>query len=100
MIAVLGSLHSHMSFDLAFDLQRQIQGQRTVYRISSQNDGSTRTKMIANDSIYQVQRYGCAVVQSSQKGQMSPETILVHVLTYFGMISDTPTFDLEFNLHG
>ena len=37
-----------MTFDMAFDLKDRIQGQWTGYRISSETNVNTRTKMIAN----------------------------------------------------
>ena len=39
-----------MAFDMTFDLPGHIQGQRTGYRISSQNYVSTLTKMVSKDS--------------------------------------------------
>ena len=37
-----------MNFDVAFDLQRQTQGQRTGYRVMSRNYVSTCTKIVSS----------------------------------------------------
>ena len=42
--------YTFIIFDLAFELQGQIQGQRPLYRISSRNDVSTYMKVVSNDS--------------------------------------------------
>ena len=120
MIASPWAAYTTKILDLTFDLQGEIQGQGTGYRISLTNYISTLTKIIANDSwlpwsAYTTITFGLAFdIQFDLEDQISGQRPWLCKLprkascrlrpfwytrwSNFGTISDTMSFDLEFDL--